>query len=810
MRRFNYFFILCLTLLLISCAATPDIHLKVPGTNMELTRRAQLAMRLAVSTKNNLVLVGSTDHSFNLWDLTTGQKLKSFQMSSSFIGAGFWTEVCFFPDSKKALSSRTSMKIWDLESGKELQHIDKFVGDVAIAPDSTFALVIGPDSATALNMIDLKTGRIIKKLKGHADSGWQGTLYSVDISPDGKYGISSSFDKTVRIWDLATSQEVRRLIGHEGTFREGMINHVKFSPDGRQALSGGSDKTLRLWDTQTGKLLRTFRGHTDIIYSVAFSPNGKLALSSSWDATVRLWDLSTGENIRVFRGHSEGLKSSFDPGVYRVSFTSDGRYALSVGDASLRVWDINSGREVAMMVSFENGEWLTITPEGYYNSSPNGHKYLRLLIGDKAYSTEQFYDVFYRPDIVAAKLNGEDITALATITMNDAIKNPPPSVEFTTLSARADEPKAKICYQVKNTGGGIGEVRLFHNGKLVHSDGYYKETVRATADKMQLTSLNSKAIYTDMRNISIKDKTEIIPVISKSKGEIFEDCQEIDAVPGENEVSITAFNSSNTVQSYMQTVNFKSTAPLEEPHLYIVAIGIDKYKDNSVNLKYTVKDARDIEDKLKIQAATLYKPQNIHYELLADNEATKTGILNKINSLTKTIKPNDSFILFAAGHGVLLRNQYYMLTNDYNGTMDNNSMISSNEFVEMTKKIKSLSQLLIFDTCHAGGMDTIVGGLYDARMSVLAKKMGLHIYASASDKQSAMDGYKNNGLFTHVLLNGLNNNRDADKNKDGRVTIVGLGEYSKTKTAEISREIGHAQTPLIINFGKDSPVYKLP
>ena len=32
------------------------------------------------------------------------------------------------------------------------------------------------------------------------------------------------------------------------------------------------------------------------------------------------------------------------------------------------------------------------------------------------------------------------------------------------------------------------------------------------------------------------------------------------------------------------------------------------------------------------------------------------------------IKPQDSFILFVAGHGVLLQNQYYMLTHDYDGT----------------------------------------------------------------------------------------------------------------------------------------------
>jgi uncharacterized caspase-like protein len=206
----------------------------------------------------------------------------------------------------------------------------------------------------------------------------------------------------------------------------------------------------------------------------------------------------------------------------------------------------------------------------------------------------------------------------------------------------------------------------------------------------------------------------------------------------------------------------------------------------------------------------LYKPQNIHYSLVTDADATKTNIVNKVNELSNTIKPQDNFILFVAGHGVLLQNQYYMLTHDYNGQVSDMSMISSNEIVEMSKKIKSLSQLFIFDTCHAGGVDYIVSGLYDARMSVLAKKMGLHIYASANDKQAAMDGYKRNGLFTYTLLDGLNNNKEADKNKDGKVTVVGLGEYSKKMTTDISKESGHSQTPLIINFGKDSPLYKLP
>ena len=191
----------------------------------------------------------------------------------------------------------------------------------------------------------------------------------------------------------------------------------------------------------------------------------------------------------------------------------------------------------------------------------------------------------------------------------------------------------------------------------------------------------------------------------------------------------------------MQTANFNSTVRPEDAHLYILAIGIDQYRDPSIGLKYAAKDAGDIKEKLLVQSATLFKPQNIHCELITDRGATKPSILNAITGIAERIRPADSFILFVAGHGILLQNQYYIITNDFDGAVNSASMISSNEIVEVSKKIKSLNQLFIFDTCHAGGVDTIINGLYDARISVLAKKMGLHIYASANGRQAAMDGY---------------------------------------------------------------------
>ena len=98
---------------------------------------------------------------------------------------------------------------------------------------------------------------------------------------------------------------------------------MALSADGRWALSGSEDKTLRLWDVNSGKCLRTFEGHTKTVKSVALSADGRWALSGSHDKTLRVWDVSSGECLRTFEEHEYGVCS--------VALSADGRWVLSGG-----------------------------------------------------------------------------------------------------------------------------------------------------------------------------------------------------------------------------------------------------------------------------------------------------------------------------------------------------------------------------------------------------------------------------------------------------------------------------------------------
>ncbi|MDZ4185826.1 MAG: WD40 repeat domain-containing protein, partial [Desulfuromonadales bacterium] len=565
----------------------------------KLEGKVNWVREVAVAPNGEYVLSGNFDGVINLWDSITGKRLWAFPGAQGIV-----TSLAFAPDGRTMLDCRLDgpLTLREVETGRELRRL---AGQGAAAFSRDGKWILSGDAGNRLRLWEAATGREVKSFAAHTDK-----IHSVAFSPDGRYIASGSRDKTVRLWDVESGRELRVF----GNFRH-HVNSVAFSPDGKLVLAGSGDNTAKLFEVASGRQLQTWQDLA--ISSVAFSPDGKYALTAGFDGIPKLLEVATGKRVMSFAGHKLY--------VYSAVFSGDGRWIITgSGDGTMRIWDLASGREISQSIGFTNGEWIVITPEGYYNSSARGHEYLNIRRGNKVYGIDQFYDVFYRPDILSAKLKGEDISGLVTLTVDEAIKNPPPAVKFSAMPQATSEPTVKVCYRIQSTGGGIGEVRLFQNGKLIKSDGFYREvTAQNATATMKLAALNSGAVYQDMRALTVKEKQIPGAVVARPKGELVDECVELETIAGENEISLTAFNASNTVQSVMDTASFISNRRQDEPRLYILAVGIDRYRDASINLKYAAKDARDFIAQLSGKAGTIYKPSNIHLTGLVDEQASK-------------------------------------------------------------------------------------------------------------------------------------------------------------------------------------------
>lgn len=100
--------------------------------------------------------------------------------------------------------------------------------------------------------------------------------------------------------------EYKKLIGHSGP-----VYGLSFSPDNKYLVSCSEDKTVRLWSTQTFSNLVVYKGHNGPIWDVDFGPFGFYFATASHDRTARLWSCDHIGPLRIFTGHLSDVDVSF-------------------------------------------------------------------------------------------------------------------------------------------------------------------------------------------------------------------------------------------------------------------------------------------------------------------------------------------------------------------------------------------------------------------------------------------------------------------------------------------------------------------
>jgi len=173
------------------------------------------------------------------------------------------------------------------------------------------------------------------------------------ISPDGKRLLSSSADKTIKVWDFPTGKKIRTLIKNSIP-----INYFAVTPNWQTIATGGAGNTIEIWDVSTGKKIRTLKGHSSYVNYVVMTPDGNKLASASADNTIKIWDLSTGKEIRTLIGHSSY--------VNYVILTPDGNKLVSASaDNTIKIWDFSTGKELLTLTGHSGSvNSLAMTPDG--------------------------------------------------------------------------------------------------------------------------------------------------------------------------------------------------------------------------------------------------------------------------------------------------------------------------------------------------------------------------------------------------------------------------------------------------------------
>ncbi|MDZ7963040.1 MAG: protein kinase [Aulosira sp. DedQUE10] len=187
------------------------------------------------------------------------------------------------------------------------------------------------------------------------------------IAPDGQTVVSGSSDNTIKIWHLSANKPQRVLRGHFD-----LINSLSISPNGQTLVSGSRDKTIKIWQLETGNLQQTLSGDSGFVYTTAISPDGKLLISAGSDKAIKIWQLDKGELLRTMTNN---------PGFVRAVAVSSALQIIASGGfgTTINLWNLDTG-QLQQRLEGHTGliQCLVISPDGQTLISGSGDRTIKI------------------------------------------------------------------------------------------------------------------------------------------------------------------------------------------------------------------------------------------------------------------------------------------------------------------------------------------------------------------------------------------------------------------------------------------------
>ncbi len=719
---------------------------------------------------------------------------------------------------------KNEIAIWDIKNDKVKElHVMKGIGQTYYS--------------ASLNGMELAYGLVANKAYGFANHTHQFNLFSrqdeklknaenftYPIIEKNGYSLKEKNPTRKSDWD---PYEVLEIL--EKGVKKASINRYPWTGNTHRTygfvgndfiVSGGDYGILEAFDYE-GKIVSHFIGHEDAVSGISISNNSKYLVSCSYDNTIRLWKIADigkeqqelpkksvwkylSEQFLEYPWHDRIKSSGLEKKAKELNFESWNevieklqKNGYQVGFLKDELYNQKSGFIYPVVSIFvaSNNEWVIWNNDGYFTSSKKGAKFIGYHVNQgknmaaKFYPFEQFDLKYNRPDIIYTNLELADKGIIDLYHKAYLKRLKKMGMQEEDLHSDIHVPTLKI-------------------ESYKQEDNTLKIDFKAFDEKYNLNRIN---VY--QNDVPIYGRNGI-DISSLNKKEITQSIT-IELLTGENKIQISTLNENGT-ESFKETIFMNFSNENSTSDLYIVSLGVSKYKDERFNLKYAAKDAEDISTVFENQS--IY--ETVHQLVLINEKVTKENIY-QIKDFLQNSKTNDVVVLFIAGHGVLNKEfEYYFCTHDIDFNEPEKRGVSYGELEQLFDGIKAIKKLLLMDTCHSGEVDKdeieeieldkeegdIIfrttqsttalrerQGLKKTNEAVkemfndLSVGTGTTVISSAGGVEFAMESDQwKNGLFTYCLLEGIAS-KEADLNKDGKIFVSEIQIYVRNKVFDLSK-----------------------
>jgi WD40 repeat protein/uncharacterized caspase-like protein len=601
---------------------------------------------------------------------------------------------------------------------------------------------------------------------------------------------------------------------------------VRVSGDGSTAAVGYTDGSVRLWDVAKGSEFATIRtlpavpSRTPMIGAsfldaLCLSPNGAHVFLSQADGRAQIIDRRGGAQPVVMQLPSRASTCAFDPSgatiavgaggtellarvngdqawsktgnatpTSSIAFREDGRLLLFADANGMHIRRTESGEAILYVTAHpasSGSEWTAWSPDGRFDGSDEGLKHLRYVADDKPETTfpiDALLRDYFSPGIAGNVLSDKTLTPTTPLI--------PASASQVVVMTLQGNPGTSVGVAISVAGtsgkGQHASVRLLRNGLLVKR--WQDVGIPESSDKITLP-------WT------------------------------VRLLPGTNHLVSYSYDDDGK-KSADATVDCDGPKTVEPGTLHLLMIGINSYKNNpSLHLDHAEDDANLIGHVFAAQRAQINRQQqemNSHPELkysredrakmaqasgpvelaiLLSDQATRKNILEKIGELASVARPQDTVVIFFAGHGITRNGVFYLPASDISPFDQHYALdtapeetvasgsISDGDLEAALEPLDVSSSAVILDACESGQLllastDKRRGPVDAHGFAQLAFEKGISLLAAAPSTKEAQEVSSiGHGWLTYALgFEGLENGKARVSEVDEDIYLDDLLRYA--------------------------------